>query len=127
MSDLEEKLNTIQETHSDKRSNLSGAIEETLRPKMKLHFACISALPYSFVREIIRQAVDQNSQFEVMSLGSASQIQMLVASGLVSKLVTSYVGDVYPRPGISPVFQRAVDNGLEIEQWSLMVFSLLFL
>jgi len=122
--DLEKKLNTIQEIHSDKRINLSGAIKETLRTQMKLHFACISALPYSSVREIIRQVVDHNSQFEVISLGSASQIQMLVAEGLVSKLVTSYVGDVYPRPGISPVFQRAVDNGLEIEQWSLLVFSL---
>ncbi|MFX1283663.1 MAG: CoA-transferase [Promethearchaeota archaeon] len=122
--DLEGKLNTIQETHSDKRISLSGAIKDTLRPQMKLHLACISALPYSSVREIIRQTVGQDSQFEVISLGSASQIQMLVAEGLVSKLVTSYVGDVYPRPGISPVFQRAVDNSLEIEQWSLMVFSL---
>ncbi len=121
---LEEKLNTIQEIHSDKRTNLSGAIKETLRTQKKLHFACIGALPYSSIREIIRQSLDQNLQFEVISLGSASQIQMLVAEGLVSKLITSYVGDVYPRPGISPVFQRAVDYGLEIEQWSLMVISL---
>ncbi|MFX0125633.1 MAG: CoA transferase subunit A, partial [Candidatus Hodarchaeota archaeon] len=122
--DLESKLDTKQIIHSDKRTNLSSAIEETLRPQMQLHFACISALPYSSIREIIRQVDNRTSQFEVISLGSASQIQMLVVEGLVSKLITSYVGDVYPRPGISPVFQRAVDNGLTIEQWSLMVISL---
>ena len=122
--DLEFKLNKMQNTYLDKRINLSGAIKKTLKPQMQLHFACISALPYASIREIVRQISDMPSQFEVISLGSASQIQILVAEGLVSKLITSYVGDVYPRPGISPVFQRAVDNGLEIEQWSLMVISL---
>ncbi|MFX1516391.1 MAG: CoA-transferase [Promethearchaeota archaeon] len=122
--DLEHKLNKLPNRHLDKRTSLSGAIEETLKAQMQLHFACISALPYASIRQIIRQMSDKHSQFEVISLGSASQIQMLVAEELVSKLITSYVGDVYPRPGISPVFQRAVDNGLEIEQWSLMVISL---
>jgi acyl CoA:acetate/3-ketoacid CoA transferase alpha subunit/acyl CoA:acetate/3-ketoacid CoA transferase beta subunit len=121
---LEQKLNKMQNKHVDKRTTLSGAIKDTLIEEMQLHFACISALPYSSIREIIRQTSDKKLQFQVISLGSASQIQMLVAEGLVSKLITSYVGDVYPRPGISPVFQRAVDNGLEIEQWSLMAFSL---
>lgn len=75
-SDLEKRLKTIQKIHSDKRIELSRAIEKTLRAQMKLHFACISALPYSSVREIIRQSVDKDLKFEVMSLGSASQIQI---------------------------------------------------
>ena len=114
----------MQNKHLDKRINLSGAIKKTLKAQMQIHLACISALPYASIREIVRQTSDKQSQFEVISLGSASQIQMLVAEGLVSKLITSYVGDVYPKPGVSPVFQRAVDKGLEIEQWSLMVISL---
>jgi acyl CoA:acetate/3-ketoacid CoA transferase alpha subunit/acyl CoA:acetate/3-ketoacid CoA transferase beta subunit len=122
--DLESKLNSYQKVYSDKRTNLSSAIEEILRAQMQLYFACISALPYSSIREIIRLVDDKNYQFEVISLGSASQIQMLIAEELVSKVITSYVGDVYPRPGISPVFQRAVDSGLKIEQWSLMVIAL---
>ena len=122
--DLEHRLNEIQNESIDKRATLPGAIRETLRAQMHLHFSCISALPYSSIREVIRQTSDKKLQFQVISLGSASQIQMLVAEGLISKLITSYVGDVYPRPGISPVFQRAVDDGLEIEQWSLMVLSL---
>jgi acyl CoA:acetate/3-ketoacid CoA transferase alpha subunit/acyl CoA:acetate/3-ketoacid CoA transferase beta subunit len=122
--DLEYRLNKIQDESIDKRTTLPGAIKETLKAQMQLHFACISALPYSSIREIIRQTSEKKLQFQVISLGSASQIQMLVAEGLVSKLITSYVGDVYPRPGISPVFQRAFDDGLEIEQWSLMVISL---
>ena len=122
--DLERRLKTIQKIHSNKRVDLLSAIEKILRTQMKLHFACISALPYSSVREIIRLSANKDFKFEVISLGSASQIQMLVAERLVSKLITSYVGDVYPRPGISPVFQRAVDSDMEIEQWSLMVFSL---
>ncbi len=100
--------------------DLPTAIKNVLKPKMKLHFACISALPYSSIREIIRQFAGNGLEIRAISLGSASQIQMLIVEGLVSKLITSYVGDVYPRPGISPVFQRAVDKGLDIEQWSLL-------
>jgi len=129
LSDLEQELKYPQKTQSGKLLDLSSTIEnviKVLKPQLKLHFACISALPYSSIREIIRQGAvyEDNIQFEVISLGSASQIQMLVVEGLVSKLITSYVGDVYPRPGISPIFQRAVDNGLEIEQWSLMSLCL---
>ncbi|UCE13356.1 MAG: hypothetical protein JSV04_14370 [Candidatus Heimdallarchaeota archaeon] len=124
--DLEEKINKIPTPRPNKLLDLPSAIEQTLTSIVgkKLHFSCVSALPYSAIREIIRLSKGRDHQFEVISLGSASQIQMLVAQGLVSKLTTSYVGDVYPRPGISPVFQRAVDEGLEIEQWSLMALCL---
>jgi hypothetical protein len=39
-SDLEKKLKSTQKTHSNKRIELSSAIEKTLRTQMKLHFAC---------------------------------------------------------------------------------------
>lgn len=127
--DLEERLNEIQSTpRPNKLIALPSAIEKVLSTiagkKGLLHFSCTSALPYSSIREIIRQSTGHGYQFEAISLGSASQIQMLVTEGLVSRLITSYVGDVYPRPGISPIFQRAVDEGLEIEQWSLMTLCL---
>lgn len=59
-SDLEKRLKILKKIHSDKRIELSSAIEKTLRTQMKLHFACNSALPYSSVREIIRQSVDKD-------------------------------------------------------------------
>ena len=122
-SNLERKLKFPQKKET-KLLGLPAVIRNVLKPQMKLHFACISALPYSSIREIIRQYAGNDLEINVISLGSASQIQMLVVEGLVSKLITSYVGDVYPRPGISPVFQRAVEDGLEIEQWSLLTFCL---
>lgn len=125
ISNFEKKLNLSLEAQNDKLLELPVAIRKVLKPQLTLHFACISALPYSSIREIIRQAHGSNLKFDVISLGSASQIQMLVSEGFVSKLITSYVGDIYPRPGISPIFQRAIDHSsLEIEQWSLLSLCL---
>ncbi|MFX0125289.1 MAG: CoA-transferase, partial [Candidatus Hodarchaeota archaeon] len=129
LNNLEEKLIFLPKTQYSKLVDLPTAIKKsmkTIEPQMKLHFSCAGALPYSSIREIIRQSSDYEEEFQfiAIALGSASQIQMLVAGGLVSKLITSYVGDVYPRPGVSPIFQRAVDKGLEIEQWSLMALCL---
>ncbi len=122
---IENKLSNFSETQTNKVLELSVAINEVLKPQITLHFACVSALPYSSIREIVRQAHNSDITFDVISLGSASQIQMLVSEGLVSKLITSYVGDVYPRPSISPIFQRAFDtSNLEIEQWSLLSLCL---
>ncbi|MHA2224920.1 MAG: CoA-transferase [Candidatus Hodarchaeales archaeon] len=124
-ANLEKKMKNAQNLPSDKLVDLKTAIRDNVRPEMALHLTCLSALPYSSIREIIRQWVGKKPQFEVISLGSASQIQMLIIERLVSKLTTTYMGDVYPRPGISPVFQRAVDNdNLDIEQWSLMTLCL---
>ncbi|MFW9994320.1 MAG: CoA-transferase [Candidatus Odinarchaeota archaeon] len=122
--ELDKRLKISKESQSNKLTDLPTAIERDVRAGMILHFTCINALPYVSIREIIRQTSGLGSQFEVISLGSASQIQMLVAEGLVTKLITSYAGDVYPKPGISPVFQRAVDISLEIEQWSLLTLCL---
>ncbi|MFX0051683.1 MAG: CoA-transferase [Candidatus Hermodarchaeota archaeon] len=129
LTNLEEELILPPKTQSSKLIDLPTAIKKSMKaiePQMKLHFSCAGALPYSSIREIIRQSNDYEDEFQfvAISLGSASQIQMLVARGLISKLITSYVGDVYPRPGVSPIFQRAVDTGLKIEQWSLMTLCL---
>ncbi|MHA2333570.1 MAG: CoA-transferase [Candidatus Hodarchaeales archaeon] len=124
LRDLENQLKIGKNSNAKKLVDLPNAVEKVFSDGKKLHFTCINALPYSSIREIIRQSVEKDNQFEVISLGAASQIQMLVTEGLVTKLVTSYAGDVYPRPGISPVFQRAFDDGLVIEQWSLLTLCL---
>ncbi|MFX0170726.1 MAG: CoA-transferase [Candidatus Hodarchaeota archaeon] len=129
LTNLNKELKLSPRKQTTKLIDLQTAIKriiKTIEPQMKLHFSCAGALPYSSIREIIRQSSDyeEGLQFKAISLGSASQIQMLVARELVSKLITSYVGDVYPKPGVSPIFQRAVDKGLEIEQWSLITLCL---
>ena len=75
---------------------------------------------FSALTEICRKFRDQNPQFEIICLGSALQIQVLVAANLVKKLIVSYMGNVFPSPAPSRVFQRAIDKGMEVEHWSML-------
>ncbi len=48
------------------------------------------------------------------------QIQMLCAANLVKKLIVSFMGNVFPSPAPSRVFQRAIDKGMGVEHWSML-------
>jgi len=99
--------------------SLEEAIERYVHPKMFLHVST-SRTSFSAVTEICRQFRDKKPQFEIICLGSALQIQILAAENLVKKLITSYIGNVFPAPSPSRAFQRAIDKGMEVEHWSML-------
>jgi acyl CoA:acetate/3-ketoacid CoA transferase alpha subunit/acyl CoA:acetate/3-ketoacid CoA transferase beta subunit len=104
----------------DKRISLHDAVKEFVNPGITLHFSCAGTIPYGIGYEIIRQFSDKSPQFRMVTLGATNLAQLLCAADLVESLVVSYAGDIYPRPNVSAVFQRAFKKGVKIENWSIV-------
>ncbi len=117
--DMEDLFKTEPYEGESKVLSLGEAIERYVHPKMVLHISN-NKTSFSALTEICRKFRDQKPQFEIICLGSALQIQMIVAANLVKKLIVSYMGNVFPSPAPSRVFQRAIDKGMEVEQWSML-------
>lgn len=79
----------------------------------------LAAAPMALVREMVRR---RKAVRRLVTSPSASlQAELLVAAGLVSEIVSPYVGFEYL--GLAPAFRRAVETGqlrvLEIDEGSL--------
>ncbi len=102
---------------TNKITPLDTAIEKHIHPKMHIYSAY---LPFAMSNEIARQFRYENPNFTISCLGAVDNIAILIASGLVKRVIASYIGLILPSPVISPVLQKALDEGLEIENWSLL-------
>jgi acyl CoA:acetate/3-ketoacid CoA transferase alpha subunit/acyl CoA:acetate/3-ketoacid CoA transferase beta subunit len=106
--------------NEDKRVSLHDAVKQLVNPGMALHISCAGTIPYGIGYEIIRQFAGKAPQFKIVTLGATNLVQLMCESELVKSLVVSYAGDIYPRPNVSIVFQRAFKKGLRIENWSIV-------
>ncbi|MEU6646333.1 CoA-transferase [Saccharomonospora sp. NPDC046836] len=106
-------------SRKDKRRSLEDAVAEHVRPGMTLHLPFGDARPNALLREVVRQFRGTRPGFTVISTGLLNSQQALVSSGLVTKLITTFAGENYPTPGPSPVIKRALEDGMEIEDWSI--------
>lgn len=97
--------------------HLDDAVQKHIKPGMHVYSAY---LPFSSTYEIVRQFRGQNADFTVSCLGGVENINILIAAGLVKRLIASYAGLILPSPVLSGVLQRAVSQGMEIENWSLL-------
>lgn len=97
--------------------HLDDAVQKFIKPGMHLYSAY---LPFSLTYEIVRQFRGQNADFTVSCLGGVENVNILIAAGLVKRLIASYAGLILPSPVLSGVLQRAVSQGMEIENWSLL-------
>ena len=104
----------------DKRVSLSDAVKEYVKPGMTLHTSSAGTIPYGIGYEMIRQFLGKSPRFVIVSLGATNLAQLLCAAELVDSLVVTYAGDVYPRPNVSAVFNRAFKKGVKIENWSIL-------
>jgi acyl CoA:acetate/3-ketoacid CoA transferase alpha subunit/acyl CoA:acetate/3-ketoacid CoA transferase beta subunit len=104
----------------DKRVTIEEAVKKHVKSQMSLYQSCAGTIPYGIGYEIIRQFSDKKPMFKIVALGATNLAQLLCASGLVDSLIVSYAGDVYPRPNVSAVFQRAFKSGVKVENWSIV-------
>jgi acyl CoA:acetate/3-ketoacid CoA transferase alpha subunit/acyl CoA:acetate/3-ketoacid CoA transferase beta subunit len=104
----------------DKRTSLQEAVNRLVKPKMTIHLSCAGTIPYGIGYEIMRHFSDRKPLFRIVALGATNLAQLLCATDLVESLVVSYAGDVYPRPNVSAVFQRAFKRGVRVENWSIV-------
>jgi len=96
---------------------LEYAVQEYIKPRMHLYSAY---LPFAITYEIVRQFHGRNTDFTVSCLGGIENANVLIASGLVKRLIASYAGLILPSPAMSAVLQQALSQRLEIENWSLL-------
>ncbi len=124
IADLEEKLFKISDKGLDKIFSLEEAVKRYIRPGSVLHFSVSTSYSFAVVYEIVRQYMDvTDRKFDVIVAGSSMNVGILVAANLVRKIITSYAGDIYPRPSPSPLIQRALMKGeIEIENLSLLTY-----
>ncbi len=100
-----------------KVTSLKEAISNYIKPSMHIYSAY---LPFAISHEIVRQFHDQDAVFTVSCLGAVENVNILIAAGLVRRLIGSYAGTILPSPALSRVVQRALQEGMEIENWSLL-------
>jgi acyl CoA:acetate/3-ketoacid CoA transferase alpha subunit/acyl CoA:acetate/3-ketoacid CoA transferase beta subunit len=117
---ISERFHLTSNENEDKRISLHDAVQELINPGMTLHISVAGAVPYGIGYEIIRQFSGKAPKFRIITLGATNLVQLMCESGLVESLVSSYAGDIYPRPNVSAVFQRAFKRGLRIENWSII-------
>jgi acyl CoA:acetate/3-ketoacid CoA transferase alpha subunit/acyl CoA:acetate/3-ketoacid CoA transferase beta subunit len=103
----------------DKRTYLEEAVGRLVKPGMTLHQSCAGTLPFGIGYEMIRQFAGRKPMFKIVALGATNLGQLLCAADLVDTFTVSYAGDVYPRPNVSAVFQRALRKDVKIENWSI--------
>lgn len=101
-------------------TTLSAAVARLVEPGSTVYLCAANGRPSAAVREICRQFTGRRAELTVASRGFVTPMHALVQLGIASRLITSFVGETYPFPRPSPVYARAVENGLEIEHWSLL-------
>jgi len=100
-----------------KVTSLDKAVSQYIKPGMHIYSAY---LPFATAHEIVRQFHGQGTAFTVSCLGAVENVNILIAAGLVKRLIGSYAGTILPSPAFSGVVQRAMQEGMEIENWSLL-------
>jgi len=96
---------------------LDEAVQKYIKPGMHLYSAY---LPFALTYEIVRQFHGRKADFTVSCLGGVDNINIMIAAGMVKRLIASYAGLILPSPVMSGVLQQAISQGLEIENWSLL-------
>jgi acyl CoA:acetate/3-ketoacid CoA transferase alpha subunit len=101
--------------------SLSQAVQQFVQPGMTIHLGLACTPPFAVIYELVRQFREKNPRFTLVSLGLTTVYSLLVQAGLLSKAITTFLGDSYPSPGPNPVFQRALREGtMEVEHWSML-------
>lgn len=100
--------------------SLKEAIEKSIKPGMKLHLNT-GAYANAALREIIRQYLDKDPKFTMISSGVSTPFEVGFAlSGLVKRVITTNHSYTYPTPKPIPLLRKMYQEELiEIENWSL--------
>jgi len=100
-----------------KVTSLDRAVSQYIKSGMHIYSAY---LPFATAHEIVRQFHGQRAAFTVSCLGAVENVNILMAAGLVKRLIGGYAGVILPSPAVSGVVQRALQEGMEMENWSLL-------
>ncbi|GAA4490466.1 3-oxoacid CoA-transferase [Rhodococcus olei] len=102
------------------------ALEEIVRATVEsgdqIHFPWLSTRAYAALFEVVRQARSGRLRgLTVISASLRAEVGLLVASGGVDKLVTSFAATTYPAVRPNTILAQAIrDGSLEVEEWSIL-------
>lgn len=98
---------------------LNQAIEEYIKPGMKLHIGLEAG---AAARELARSFWGKNPGFTlIMNMIGGHHALSLIHGRLVKKLIFATCADIFPRPYPNPVIQRAFkQKTIELENWSML-------
>ncbi|MEM1658821.1 MAG: CoA-transferase [Candidatus Jordarchaeales archaeon] len=105
----------------NKLMSIKDAVESFVKPGSLIHIGATNTLPYCFCYELCRVFWGKKPGFRLLTLGGGINIELPVYGGLVSEVITSYAGHVYPSPAPSPVIQKSYISGsVKFENWSIL-------
>jgi len=125
---IEEILNEVfvppRNDSPSKLMDLKKAISKYVKPGMSLYFPFTQVRgPYAASNEIVRQFWGGKPDFEIICLDVCGPLMAFFAGGMVRKVVTSLLANPYYYPAPCKVYQKAVKEGVELENCSLFTFT----
>src|SRR5437763_528457 len=121
-SELLEKRFRIPPSNEDKTMSLRDAVERFVRAGDSIHLGLTHTRGGVAAWEVLRRFHGADPRFTLLAVQATTPVTPLVHAGLVRKVVTSWAGDSYYAPGPSPVYQRAWQDGVEFEHWSILTY-----
>jgi len=108
----------------DKVRPIEEALRTHVQPGMTLHFAYNQARPMALSNALVRVFGGTNPGFTIVGAGFVSNQAAFFSSGIVKKLIASFVGENYPAPSPNRIIQEAINSGaVAIENQSLLVVT----
>jgi len=102
----------------DKVCSLEDAVRRHVKKGMSISFAGRGG---ALVNQVIREFWGKNPEFTIINTGISATALALIQGRLAKRIITSYIGDVYPSPGPNPVAQKAYLSGeVQFENWTML-------
>jgi acyl CoA:acetate/3-ketoacid CoA transferase alpha subunit len=102
----------------DKVCPLDEAIRTHVKKGMSIGFAGRGG---ALVNQLVREFWGKDPKFTIINTGVTATVLSLVHGRLARKIISSFIGDVYPSSGPNPVAQRAYLSGeVEFENWTML-------
>jgi acyl CoA:acetate/3-ketoacid CoA transferase alpha subunit/acyl CoA:acetate/3-ketoacid CoA transferase beta subunit len=104
---------------------LADAISQSMRAEDTVYLGGSLARPNAAMFELVRQLHGTDPRLTIVAPALTNQHAVLVNSGIVKAVITSFHGNTYPGPGPNPVFTEADRNGsVRFEDWSMLTLVL---
>jgi acyl CoA:acetate/3-ketoacid CoA transferase alpha subunit/acyl CoA:acetate/3-ketoacid CoA transferase beta subunit len=108
----------------DKLCPLDEALARHVEPGMTLHFGYNQARPMALSNALVRRFGNTDAGFTIVGAGFVTNQAAMFSSGMVKKVIASFVGENYPSPSPNRIIQHAINSGaVEIENQSLLVIT----
>jgi len=120
---IDSRIAELHDDATDKRLPMADAVRKFVRPGMKLNMVALQSRPSALTFALCRAFAGKKPGFEYISSSIGATALATLHCGLFKKVIVSYAGESYPTPGPSKVVQRAIADGLDIENWTMLTIS----